>query len=323
MKLLKSLVFAAAAAIAALPAMAAYPDKVISFVVPFPPGAPVDGLARYVAAAVEKELGQSVIVENKPGAGGSTGSAFVARAKPDGYSVLLATASPMVIAPSVRSDYPFDTLKAFTPIVGINTDGTVILVKPALKANTFKELIDLAKANPGHVSFGTSGIGTAPHFAAELLMAATGIQMVHVPYPGGPAGLRDLEAGNLDVMFNPTQDAANAVRIGKARALAVVADRRVAGLPNVPTVVELGISQMAVTQGWSGFFVPAGTPKDVVTKLQAALQKVMSTEGFKSREAALGLVGSPMVGDEFKNRIVNDQAAFVKIARERNIAVRN
>jgi tripartite-type tricarboxylate transporter receptor subunit TctC len=263
-----------------------YPIKPLHLVVPFPPGAGTDMFARAIAAKLNDSLGHPVVVDNKPGAGATIGTDFVAKAAPDGYTLLLSTSSH-AINPAVYSRLPYDTLKDFTTITQVANVPTVLVVHSSVPANSLKELVALAKAKPGTLNMGSSGTGTVFHLAGELLKSMAGIDMVHVPFKGGSPALAALVGGQIQVLFETTLTVQPQIKAGRIRALAIGGARRSASMPDVPTVAESDFPGFAA-DNWYGVYVPAGTPSDIVARLNQEIVKALNLPDVKERFTAQG-----------------------------------
>ncbi|NDZ18307.1 LacI family transcriptional regulator [Variovorax sp. WS11] len=264
-----------------------YPAKPIRLIVPFAPGGSTDVLARLLAEALRPELGQPVIVENKAGAGGNIGGDFVAKAPPDGYTLLIAAAGPTVINPSLYARMPYDPAKDLRPVTLLIQEPNLMAINPKIPAKTVPEFIAYAKSRPTEVSFGSPGNGSPAHLAGEWFNQLTGTTMVHVPYKGTGPALNDLLAGQIAMMIDNMPALWPHVQSGKLRALAVSTDKRATAAPDVPTVVESGVKGFAFG-AWKGLMVPAATPPDIVERLHAAATKVLAKPDFRKRLIDLG-----------------------------------
>lgn len=263
--------WAAIFAVLSFQTLAAYPDKSIKFLVPWPPGGATDQVARILTVPLSKELGVSVFVENKGGAGGNIGTQAFLQDKPDGYSMLMATSSTNAAGPHLFANQGFDAAKDFTPVILVCTIPNIMVVPESSPWNSLKDLLADVKQNPGKYTYGSAGIGASQHLAGAQFKTVTGLDVRHVPYKGsGPAAL-DLMAGHIDMMLDT--GSLNNIKAGKLKALAVAADKRIPELPNVPTLKELGVPMVA--NAWYGVMLPAGAPKDVTEKLNAAFNKVL------------------------------------------------
>lgn len=291
-------------------------DRPIKIVVPFSPGGGTDTIARTLSAGMSKELGQTVIVENKPGAGTIIGSDAVAKSAPDGTTILIATFAHAV-NPSLRSKLPFDTDKAFDPVVLIGRSPNILVVPADSPYKNIKELVAAAKANPGKLTFASQGVGTSAHLAGELFNNLAGVNLTHVPYKGAGPALNDLLGGQVNMMFATATAAAPLIEGGKVRALGVTTPERSPVRPDVPSIAEAGVPGYAA-ESWYGFFVPAGTPADVVAKLNAATAKAAKSEAFRKRVEGEGLVISAGTPKELADYVSAEQkrwAAVVKAAK--------
>ncbi|MEA9599737.1 tripartite tricarboxylate transporter substrate binding protein [Polynucleobacter sp. AP-Sanab-80-C2] len=277
-------IFASLLTAAALNSLAAYPDKSIKFLVPWPPGGATDQVARILALPLTKELGVSVFVENKGGAGGNIGTQAFLQDKADGYSMLMATSSTNAAGPHLFSNQGFDAAKDFTPVVLVCTIPNIMVVPEASPWNSMKDLISDAKQNPGKFTYGSAGIGASQHLAGAQFKTVTGLDIRHVPYKGsGPAAI-DLMAGHIDMMLDT--GSLNNIKAGKLKALGVAADKRIPELPNVPTMKEAGVPMVA--NAWYGVMLPAGAPKDVTEKLNAAFNKVLKDPEVRKSLQGIG-----------------------------------
>ncbi|CAM3374476.1 tripartite tricarboxylate transporter substrate binding protein [Polaromonas hydrogenivorans] len=292
-----------ASAQAALP----WPSKPITLVVTYPPGGGADAMARLIAPRLGEALGQNVIVENKPGAGGQIGAASVAKAVPDGHTLML-DASSFAVNPSLYRKLPYDADKAFRTIGVIALFPNVVLVNAQFPAKNVGELMAAARAKPGAVSFASSGNGSAQHLAGALFASAAKVDMVHIPYKGGGPALNDVIGGQVPLFFGNLASTLPHIQGGKLRALAVTSARRSPILPDVPTLAEAGISGAEVYE-WNAVFAPAGTPEAVVSKLSAALKKALDAPDVKARIAQLG--GEiQQGGPDTAQRFVREQTAL-------------
>ncbi len=286
--------FAAALLATSASALAAFPEKPITFVVPFPPGGTTDIIARTLAAKLGEELKQTVVVENRPGAGGNIGAQSVARAQADGYTLLLSTAGPLSINQHLYKNPGYDPVSSFAPVALIAAVPIMLVANPSAPFKTTAELIAYAKANPGKISYGSQGNGTTSHLTMELLKTQAGIQLVHIPYRGSAPAATDLIGGTIQVMFDNSPSTLPFVQAGKMRALAVASEKRVPGLDNIPAVSETvpGFS----SQAWFGLVAPAATPAATVAILNQAVNKILASDEYKKVLAKSGtdpLGGSP------------------------------
>jgi tripartite-type tricarboxylate transporter receptor subunit TctC len=267
-----------------LNAIAAFPDKSIKFLVPWPPGGATDQVARILAIPLTKELGVSIFVENKGGAGGNIGTQAFVQEKPDGYSILMATSSTNAAGPHLFANQGFDAAKDFTPVVLVCTIPNIMVVPESSPWNSMKDLIADAKQNPGKFTYGSAGIGASQHLAGAQFKTVTGLDVRHVPYKGsGPAAL-DLMAGHIDMMLDT--GSLNNIKAGKLKALGIAADKRIPELPNVPTMKEVGVPMVA--NAWYGVMLPAGAPKDITEKLNTAFNKVLKDPEVRKSLQGIG-----------------------------------
>ena len=264
-----------------------YPTRSITIVIPFPAGGSADTLARLIGAKLGDSLGQAVVVENKPGAGGNLGTDTVAKAAPDGYTLLLAPSS-IAIAPALYTKLPFDPIKDFAPITLLGSIPMVVVVNPEFPPRTILELIALAKSKPGEITYASAGNGSTNHLAVELFKIKTGIDMLHIPYRGNPLAIVDVIAGRVPVFFDFVLTGLPHVREGKVRALATTGAHRSAVLPDVPTVMEAGVPDFEAST-WFGLYAPAGTKPAIVEKLNAEILAVLAMPNIRERLTALGV----------------------------------
>ncbi len=265
---------------------AAYPNKQIRLVIPYPPGGPTDLTARVVAADMSATLGQSVVADNRPGASGMIGAEMVARAEPDGYTIL-ANASLHVINPFVYPDMRFDALKDFTPITQLAAVPLVLVVPTSLPVTSVKELVEYGRKNPGKLNFGSSGNASAQQLAGESFKMAAGIEMQHVPYKGSAPALADLVGGQIQLMFDSMPSAMPFIKAGKLRAIAVTTSKRAQALPELPTIAESGYPGFDIAT-WYGYWAPKGTPAPIVEKLAAAASQALKKQSVMEQYAGMG-----------------------------------
>ena len=268
-------------------AAADYPNKPIRFVVPFPPGGSADILARTVGDKLAAALRQPVVVENKPGAGGIVGAETVAKSAPDGYTLLFANTN-IAINPSLYRSLPYDTEKAFLPVVQLVSVPNLLLVAEDVPVNSVADLIALAKAKPGTLNYASAGNGTFPHLAIELFKLQAGVSLMHVPYKGAAPALNALLAKEVQVLSNDLLNALPLVKAGKIKALAITGNVRSATIPEIPTMAEAGLKNYAAV-GWQGVMVPAGTPAAIVARLNSEINKALKDVGLRDRLSAQGL----------------------------------
>ncbi len=267
---------------------ATFPDKPLRMVIPFPPGGPNDMLGRLLAQEMGKEMGQPIVIENKGGAGGTIGTDQVAKAAPDGYTILLSGTASLSIAPSLYKNMPYDPVKDIAPIGLVGTAPSLLIVNPKLPIQTVGELISYAKANPGKLNFASAGVGTPPHLAGELFKTMAGVDIVHVPYKGGGPALVDLVAGQVQLYFSGISSALPQVKQKTVRPIAVTGLKHTAQMPNMPTIAESGLPGYEV-ENWYAIVAPAGTPAAVINRLNASLLKILDQPNVQKQMAELGI----------------------------------
>jgi tripartite-type tricarboxylate transporter receptor subunit TctC len=304
-----------------LPAQAQdkWPSKPITYVVPFPAGGTTDILARLIGQKLGPALGTTVIIDNRPGAGGNIGSELVARAAPDGYTIMGGTISSHSINASLYK-LSYDPLKSFAPITLIGTNANVLVVNPASPFKSVKELIAAAKAKPDSLSFASAGNGTSQHLSAELFKTMAGIDMVHIPYKGSAPAIQDVIGGQVPLMFDTTVVAGPFIQSGKVRALAVTSARRVATLPDVPTMAEAGVPGYGVVS-WQAMFAPAGTPPAIVQRLQTEVAAILKQPDVQERLAKLGVDPSGMAPQQLAEFQAAEIAKWAKVVKAANVKV--
>ena len=290
----------------------------VSVVVPFAPGGPADIGARMVASSLTELMKRPVIVENKPGATGVIGIKQVARAVPDGTTILLGTSSTMSSSPAVTANLPYDVFKDFVPVGTIATNEVVLVVHPSLPANTLPEFLAYAKANPGKIAYGSSGIGSTFHLGSELFAAQTGTVLTHVPYKGAGPAAQDLVAGHIQMMMESLSTAASNIRAGKVRALGITSPKRNPQFPDIPTLAEQGVTGCDYVQ-WIAFFLPAGAPRTIVDELNARLNSVLTSREVEEKFAKLGMQVAPGTPQDLESRLHADVLQWTRVARLANI----
>ena len=289
-----------------------YPSRPVRIIVPTPPGGPVDVVARLLANYLPAKLGQSVVVDNRPGAGNTIGSREAAHAEPDGYTLLYSSASGLVLAPMLQRSAGYDALTSFDTVALVAVSSNILVVNPAVPASTVPELVAYAKANPGKANFSSGGIGVLPHLIAEMFKARAGIDIVHVPYRGGGPSINDVVASQVQMTFEGTSVLLPLIKAGRLRALAVTSPKRIAELPDIPTMIESGFAGFSSTS-WTGLLAPAGTPGGIVATLNARINEVTTMPEFKTALARLStepLGGTP---GEFTELIKSDIAKWQPI----------
>ena len=313
-------IFAAALSLATFATTAiaqTFPEKPVRIVVPFPPGGGNDIIARALAEQMGKELGQQVLIDNKPGAGTVIGTELVARAAPDGYTILIASFA-FAVNPSFLPKLPYDHPKAFAPVTLIGRSPNIVIVPPDRPYKTMTELTAYARANPGKLNYGSFGNGTSGHFAPELYKLAAKVDILHVPYKGTGTAITDLLGGRLDMMFATVSGGATHVRSGKLRALAVTSAVRSPAYPDVPTIAESGVPGYEA-QTWYGILAPAGTPAPVVARLHGAIKNAAETELFKTRSESDGLLVNIGDGPALGKLIAEEEARWRRVVNEAKI----
>ena len=305
----------------ALPTLAwaqAWPTKPLRIVVNFPPGGAADQIARAVAQPLQEALGQPVVVENRGGAGGNIGGEVVAKSPADGYTLLMSSGGMVSINPYLYARMPFDPVKDLTPVAAAARVLVFLSVRPDLPVKDAREFLAYLNSRPGRLSFGTPGNGSSPHLAAEMMKVQAGVFAVHVPYRGAAPAMQDLLAGQIDFMFDPGIGL-NQVRAGKLRMLAVGSPRRSPLFPDVPTLDEVGLKGFDADSVF-GFYAPAGTPPDVVQRLNREINRILAGGPVKDRIAALGGEALQMTPAEFGAKAAEDSRRFGSLIRERKIS---
>ncbi len=296
----------------------AYPERAVRLIVPFPAGGTVDAVARGIAQKLSEALRQAVVVENRAGGAGSIGSEAVARAAPDGYVLLMGTASTHGSNPAVQKALPYDALRDFAPVILVASTPYILVVHPAVQANTAAELVALARAQPGRLNYGSYGAGSSNHLATELFRALAGVDVVHVPYKGGAPAMADLLAGQVQMMFDVFTTSGPQVRSGKLRLLGVGAARRSSLAPDVPTLAEAGVPGFEAGT-FFGLFAPAATPRQVVLRLNDETNRALLAPEMRERLLAAGAEpggGSP---EQLGQAVAAEVAKWTRLVRERNL----
>ena len=315
--LLSAMALHVASASAAEPSAGSFPARPIRVVVPFPPGGGADVTMRIMADPLRAQLGQPLVIENRGGASTIIGTDLVAKAKPDGYTILIATTT-FAINPSLHATLPYDPVKDLAPITLAALTPYVLVVHPSLPVRSVKDLIALAKAKPGQLTYASVGNGSATHLATEMLVSRSGIKIVHVPYKGSSPALTDLIGGHVSMYLGSMPASVPQARSGKLRAVAVTGARRAPAVPDVPTIAESGLPGYEFSS-WYGLFAPAGTPPAIVDQLQAAVRKVLERADMRERMLA---DGNETVGNtpaEFAAVVRADIAKYAKIVKAANI----
>ncbi len=308
-----------AALLAMLPPLGAavaqgYPERPVHLIVPFPPGGGADILARTVAPRLGQALGKPIVIENKPGAGGNVGAEYVAKAAPDGYTLLYGTNGTHGINASLYRNLRFDPIKDFIPVSRMTTIAAMLIVNPQFPPTTVEELIRYAKANPGKVNFASAGNGTTSHLAGELFKTMAGIDIVHVPYRGGAAAVTDLMAGQVQMMIDVMPNALPLARDGRARGIAVSTATRYPGAPEFPTIAESGLPGFEAS-AWDGIFVPAGTPAPIVARLNAAVREAVEDPQVAEALKARGAQPMPTSPEAFARHVADSSEKWARAVR--------
>jgi tripartite-type tricarboxylate transporter receptor subunit TctC len=320
-RLLTALTFAVATLVllSQAPASAAYPDRVIKIVVPFAPGGGTDVVARTLAQEMAKDLGATIIIENKPGAGTIIGTQSVAASPPDGYTLLMGTFANAV-NPSLYAKLPYDAHKDFAPVALVARSFNIIVVNPSTPIKSIADLIAAARAEPEKLSYGTYGTGTSAHLAGELLKHMAKVNLTTVPYKGAAPAITDLLAGQIQVMFTTVASAASLVAAGRLRALAVTSSERSPAFPQLPTVSEAGVPGYAA-ESWYGLFAPANTPPDIIDRLNKSAAKAVQSEAFKKLGVNEGLVMVAAPPQELDRYFRGEEERWRKVIEDASIKV--
>ena len=309
---------AAALAIAANVSAQTYPSRPITLVVGFAPGGGTDTVARVMQKRLAENLGQSVVVENRAGAGGAIAADVVARAAPDGYTILLATIAALAVAPHLNSKLPYAPLRDFAPISMATVSGNVLVVHPSVQAKTLAEYVKEANGKPGGIAYGTSGVGSAGHLAGELFRLTAKASLVHVPYKGGGPAMSDLLGGQIPSVFASATTATPQVKAGKLRALGSTGSKRSPSLPDVPTIAEQGYPGYEATN-WYAYVAPAKTPKDIVARLNAEVVKTLRDPATHEAILKQGEEPTPSTPEELAKHMAREYATWGKVVKEAGI----
>ena len=316
---MRTLIAGFALALVMAPAIAQnYPNKPIRILIAQAPGSATDVISRVVGNRLSEALGQPIVVEARPGAGGALGTAEAARSAPDGYTLFMANNSTHGSNPAVYAKLPYDAVNDFAPISFVASVPYVLVVEPSLPVNSVQELIAFAKSRPGKINYASAGNGSTHQFCAELLKSTAGLDLVHIPYKGSPPGIAAVLAGEVSLMFANLTDVGSQIKSGRVKPLAVTTLKRAELLPNVPTMVEAGVPDFEITS-WFGLLAPAATPAPVVSRLNAEMVKVLAREDVRSTLGAQGLSVASSSPEQFAAHIKSEIARFTKIARTAGI----
>jgi tripartite-type tricarboxylate transporter receptor subunit TctC len=292
-----------------------WPNKPIRLVVPFSAGGNTDIVARLFAQELSKTLGQSVIVDNKPGASGNIGADAVAKSPPDGYTLVMGTVGTHAINASLYKKMPYDTIKDFAPVTLLASVPNVLVVPPSLPVKSVKELVAYGKANPGKLSFASSGVGSSIHLSGEMFRTTTGIDMTHIAYKGSAPAVTDLISGQVQLMFDNLPTSLQYVKTDKLRALAVTTAKRIQALPNVPTMIESGFPGFE-TGSWFGVFAPAATPKDIIARLDTELLRIVQTPEMHQKLVQSGAEPVGKGSEEFAAYVRSELTKWAKVVKD-------
>ena len=291
-----------------------WPDKVVRIINPYSPGGPSDTIVRMLADGLSQEFGQRVIVENKPGAGTVIGANLVAKAAPDGYTLLLATVAPLVVQPIISTSLPYDARKDFAMVGMFATVPNLISVHPSVPVSSIAELIAYAAKHPGKLNYASAGAGTGPHLGGELFSRMAGVKLTHVPYAGAAPAVLGVLSGQVEISFVNITPQIQHVKAGKLRPLAIASSRRSSVFPEVPTVAEAGLPGY-VSESWNGIVAPAGTPRAVINRLDKAMAKVMGSPKALELLASLGAEPTVMGPEEFAAYVKNDEKQLAPVIK--------
>jgi tripartite-type tricarboxylate transporter receptor subunit TctC len=295
-----------------------YPSKSIRLISPFAPGGGTDITARAIAPKLTSAFGQQVIVDNRGGAGGMVGVEIAAKAPPDGYTIVIGTIGNIAVNPSLYSKMPYDPQKDLVPIGQVANALNVLVVHPSLPAKTVKEFIAIAKQRPGALNFGSSGPGATDHLAGEVFNVMAGVKMVHIPYKGGAPAMLDLVAGQVEIVFSTMATAIGAIQGNRIRAIAMTGSQRYERMPTIPTIAEAGLKGFEVNN-WYGFFAPAGTSKEIVTRLHTETAKALAMADTKTRLLDAGIIGTSSTPDQFNAYIQAETKKWAKVVKDAGI----
>jgi len=294
-----------------------YPVKPLRLIVPFPAGASSDIVGRMLGDKLSEQMGEQVLADNRPGAGGNVGIGFTAKSPPDGYTMVIATSS-IAVSPSLYLKLGYDPVKDLAPVARLTSIPNVLVVHPSIPAKTLRQFIALARAHPGKLNFGSGGAGTTNHLANELLKHLEKVDIVHVPYKGVTQAMLAMMGGEVDEVVMPVASALTHIRAGKVRALVVLSQARISTLPDVPTAIEAGVPGLTLTV-WYGMFAPAATPREIVTRLNRELVKALETPDLRERLAAIGVDPWPGTPEELRELLRSEIETFGRVVRSANL----
>jgi len=294
-----------------------YPVKPLRLIVPFPAGASSDIVGRMLGDKLSEQMGEQVLADNRPGAGGNVGIGFTAKSPPDGYTMVIATSS-IAVSPSLYLKLGYDPVKDLAPVARLTSIPNVLVVHPSIPAKTLRQFIALARAHPGKLNFGSGGAGTTNHLANELLKHLEKVDIVHVPYKGVTQAMLAMMGGEVDEVVMPVASALTHIRAGKVRALVVLSQARISTLPDVPTAIEAGVPGLTLTV-WYGMFAPAATPREIVTRLNRELVKALETPDLRERLAAIGVDPWPGTPEQLGELLRSEIETFGRVVRAANL----
>ena len=310
----------AIACLSALPAAAqTYPSKPVKFVVPFVAGGPTDIQGRLLGEKLGQRLGQQFIIDNRGGANGNIGMEITAKSPPDGYTIVIATVGTWAVNPSLYKQMPYDPVRDFAPIMQVSSSPGVLVVHPSVPVKNVKDLIALARAKPGKLDYGSSGVGGFGHISGALFCLMTKTEMVHIPYKSSAPSLTDLIAGQIQVLFNNAISTVPFIKSGQARALAVTSLKRMSALPDLPTIDETGVKDYD-NSSWAAVAAPAGTPRDIISKLNSELNQILKLPDVQEKNAAVG--ADPVGGtpEQFADYLKTEISKFARVVKEAKIS---
>src|SRR5688572_23258341 len=297
-----------------------WPTRAVRLISPFAPGGGADITSRAIAQKLSPALGQQVVVDNRGGAGGMVGVDLAAKAPPDGYTIVLGTIGPIAINPSLYAKMAYDPVKDLVPIGKAANALNVLVVHPSLPAKNVKEFVALARTHSGQLNYGSSGSGATDHLAGELFNAIARVKLSHVPYKGGAPAMLDLVSGNIQLVFSTVSTALGSIQASKVRALAMTGDQRFERMPELPTISEAGLKGFEVNN-WYGLFAPAGTSKEIVTRLNRELVQILAMDDVKKRLLDSGIIATSSTPDAFASYIQSETRKWAKVIKESNIKV--